>query len=90
MLQFDGNNLSQTFYLRSQVEPVDETLYANIKDKVSKLRADHALYLYKPEEEEQKGANPQLSKSLVSKIGGVAGIGSSEARSTISLEKLRF
>ena len=64
------------------------------------LRADHALYLYKPadEPEEQKLGNPsgnvqpapELVKTLTMKIGGVAGLGSSEAKSTITLDKLRF
>ena len=34
--------------------------------------------------------NGNLSRTLTSKIGGIAGLGSSEAKSVISLEKTRF
>lgn len=55
MLQFDENNLSITYYLCAQLDPVDPADYANGPDKTSKLRADYALYLYRPEGiEEQK------------------------------------
>ena len=34
--------------------------------------------------------DPNLTKTLVSKIGGLAGLGASEAKSVITLDKLRF
>ena len=34
--------------------------------------------------------NGNLSRTLTNKIGGIAGLGSSEAKSVISLEKTRF
>lgn len=49
MHQFDPNNLSVTFYLRAQLEPRDDTNYANLENKISILRTDTALYLYRPE-----------------------------------------
>lgn len=61
------------------------------------LRTDYALYLYRPNvAEESKLGNPSgnidetLSKTLTMQIGGIAGLGSSEAKSVISLEKHRF
>ena len=98
-MTFDGNVFSQVYYLRAQVVPVDPQHYASTKDNISKLRCDHALYLYKPEEseEEQKLGNPsgkiksaELHKTLSVDVGGVAGIGSSKASAKIWLEKGRF
>ena len=74
-------------------------MYANLSDKTSTLRTDYTLYLYKrePQEETKLGhpegnmSTPQhLQKSLTMKIGGFAGLGSSDAKSVISLEKTRF
>lgn len=105
MLQFKDNNLSKTFYLKAQMVPRDKSLFADLQDEVSMLRTDCALYLYKPpgEGEELKQeighpsgninaytSMPSLHKQLEVRVGGVAGIGSSQAKSVISLEKLRF
>ena len=100
MLQFEQNNLSVSYYLKAQVEPVNPINFANLTDKTSMVRTDYALYLYKPiAYEESKLGHPagsaavadgSLQKTLVSKIGGLAGLGSSEAKSVISLEKSRF
>ena len=80
--------------------PVDPQFIASPKDNISKLRADHALYLYKPEDSEvNKLFNPspsgnakpaELRQTIQCEVGGVAGIGASTARATISLDKLRF
>ncbi len=48
MVQLDNANMSTTYYLKAQVEPKNETLYANMKDRTSMLRADAVLYLYRP------------------------------------------
>lgn len=81
------------------MEPRNVSDYANLKDKVSMLRTDYALYLYKPAqhtEEEQKLGNPagsinnNFTKTLISKIGGIAGLGASEAKSIITLDKDSF
>lgn len=97
MLQFENNNLSETYYLKAQMEPRNQTQYANLKDETSMLRTDYALYLYRPNvAEESKLGNPSgnidptLSKTLTMTIGGIVGLGSSEAKSVISLEKHRF
>ena len=97
MLQFDNNNLSETYYLKAQMEPRNQVHYANLKDETSMLRTDYALYLYRPNvAEESKLGNPSgnidptLSKTLTMKIGGVVGLGSSEAKAVLSLEKHRF
>ena len=85
--------------MKAQVEPRNPQLYANLADKTSKLRTDYTLYLYRPEPEEETklghpsgnvAANEDLQKTLKVKIGGIAGLGSSEAKSVISLEKSRF
>ena len=55
MCSFDQNNLSTTWYLKAQLEPRNPMYYANVNEKVSMLRTDYALYMYKPEtDEEQK------------------------------------
>ena len=48
MLQFGENNLSQTFYLKAQMEPRQQNQYVPNAEKVSMLRCDVGLYLYKP------------------------------------------
>lgn len=83
----------------------DNLLVGDKQDEVSMLRTDCALYLYRPNvaNEESKHEigdpsgniapivnEPKLNKKLDMKIGGMVGIGSSMARSVISLEKLRF
>jgi hypothetical protein len=103
MLQFEQNNLSVTYYLVAQLEPRSPNLYANLTDKTSMMRTDYALYLYMPQAvtptlEESKLGNPagnitpnaNLSKTLTSKVGGIAGLGSSEAKAIISLDKDTF
>ncbi len=61
------------------------------------LRTDYALYLYTPHsmQEESKLGNPAgnaegLTKTITNKIGGIAGLGSSENTTVISLEKTKF
>ena len=99
MVQFGvENNLSETHFLAAQLEPRKVEDFANMADKVSKLRTDYALYLYAPhkKEEESKLGNPtglkneSLSKSVTSKVGGIAGLGSSEAKTVIKLDKDTF
>ncbi len=99
MCQFNENNLSTTYYLVAQMEPRNAIDFANLADKTSMLRTDYALYLYKPIDsvEEHKlgnpagsGINPNLTKTLTMKVGGIGGLGASEASSVISLEKERF
>ena len=102
MLQFNENNLSVTYYLVAQVEPRRPEDFASQQDSISKLRTDYALYLYRPERiEESKGvgnpsgnmgaaSDPNLSRTMVNKIGGMAGIGSTEAKSVINLTKEEF
>ena len=86
-----------TFYLKAQLDPRQNTLYANLQDKTSVLRTDYALYLYNPgvpASEESKLGNPagsiQLQKQLTVKVGGIAGLRASEAKAAIKLDKLRF
>lgn len=98
MLQFNENNISLTHYLTAQMEPRNTADYANLNDKISTLRTDYALYMYRPaqhSEEEQKLGNPagsinNLTQKLINKIGGIAGLGASEATSTITLDKETF
>lgn len=97
MLQMDANNLSETYYLKAQFDPRDPVNYANLKDSTSMLRTDYALYLYVPHSmpEESKIGNPAgntsgLTKTITNKIGGIAGLGSSENTTVISLEKTKF
>ena len=65
------------------------------------LRTDYSLYLYKPDTvEEQKLGQPfggempaessELLKTFKSKVGGIGGLGASEATSVIRLDKLVF
>ena len=50
MLQLlqEQNNFSITHYLSAQLEPRNKADYAKKKNKISKLRTDYALYLYRP------------------------------------------
>ena len=98
MLQFNENNLSVTYYLTAQMDPRNQADFANPNDQVSALRTDYALYLYRPHnsQEEQKLGNPagsinsNLTQTLINKIGGIAGLGASEAKSVITLDKDTF
>jgi len=85
------------------MEPRNPVNYADLSDKTSMLRTDYALYLYRPLHpiEEQKlghpmgsitpgTGNPDLTQSFTSKVGGIAGLGSSEATSVISLNTERY
>lgn len=63
------------------------------------LRTDVALYLYSNgEQEEQKLGNPSgnsasnlnLTQKLEIEVGGIAGLGSSQAKAMISLDKKSF
>lgn len=92
MLQTEENNLSLTFYLTSQIDARTKEGMADPDNKISKLRTDSTLYLYKPiddEAEETKTntisltGNQRLSlkgdlltKSMHVKVGGVGGVGS--------------
>ena len=42
------NNLSVTYYLKAQLEPINPSDYANLQEKTSMIRCDFALYLYEP------------------------------------------
>ena len=98
MCQFNENNISTTYYLVAQMEPRHAIDFANLEDKTSLLRTDYAIYLWKPHNtvEENKlgnpsgGINPNLTKTLTMKVGGIGGLGASESSSVISLEKERF
>jgi len=85
------------------MDPRNPVNYADLSDKTSMLRTDYALYLYdslNPQEEQKLGhpmgsitpgtGSPDLTKSFTSKVGGIAGLGSSEARSVISLNTERY
>ena len=85
----------------AQLEPRNLIDIANLDDKTSKLRTDYPLYLYKPidrvnEQELVNPAdsriNPNLSKKSTMQVGGLKGVGlgTTECKAVISLEKERY
>ena len=96
MCQFEDNNISLTYYLCAQFDPNTSDQVANDDDGTSTLRADCTVYLYKSlldeETKEQSLATTDqsnvLKQSLQMTIGGIAGIGSTQASAEISVEKL--
>ena len=94
MCQFEDNNISLTYYLCAQFDPTSSEQIANEDDGTSTLRADCTIYLFKSvfdeETKEQtlatKAKEADLKQSLVMKVGGVAGIGASDAKADISIE----
>ena len=75
---------------------------ANEDDGTSTLRADCTLYLYKSILEEEtkedslttiamgkNGEDISLKKSLNMKVGGIAGIGATDAKADITIDKTK-
>ena len=96
MCQLKENSLSTTFYLVAQLEPRNPIDFADLEGKTSRLRTDYPLYLYKPIDSdvdneqgnsEGIGKNSDLTKKLTMQVGGLKGVGASESKVVISLEK---
>ena len=85
MLQFEENNLSVTYYLCAQLDPYDDS-YLAFKDGTSKLRCDTTVYFT----EKTHLEDAKIERELSVKVGGIGGLGASEAKCKISLARFAF